>query len=193
MATATVLKPRSKKLWTFTELTAKLPESNTPTELWDGELIMSPAPTPSHQDIVLNFASLLRKFVATKKLGKVFVSPIDVVLSQRRAVQPDVLFISTARLSLIQEVIRGAPDLVAEVVSAGSWKRDRVDKKGLYEQFGVPEYWIIDPEARAIEVFALAKPGYQLHSRATELDESAKSKLLASFSVHWGQLLESTF
>ncbi len=168
-------------------MAAKLPESNSPTELWDGEIIRSPAPTPSHQEIVFNLASLLRHFVAPKKLGKVFVSPIDVVLSQRRSVQPDLVYIARARLEIVQDAIRGVPDLVAEVVSEGSWKRDRVEKKGLYEQFGVAEYWIIDPEARTIEVFVLAKRGYQLHSRA-ESGQTAVSKLLAGFAASWAQL-----
>ena len=189
MAIAMVRKPKSRRLWTFNQVAAKLPESNSPTELWDGELIMSPAPTPSHQDIVLHFASLLRTFVNSKTLGKVFVSPIDVVLSLRRAVQPDVIFVSKPRLGIIKEVIRGAPDLVVEVVSEGSWKRDRVEKKGLYEQFGVTEYWIIDPEAQTIEVFALGKKGYELHSRA-RADEIATSRLFPDFSIGWTQLLD---
>src|SRR6266446_6990309 len=155
MATAAVPKPQARRFWTFNQMAARLPESNSPTELWDGEIIMSPAPTPSHQDIVFNFASLLKEFVSAKKLGRVFVSPIDVVLSEHRAVQPDIIYISKTRAHIIQDVIGGVPDLVAEVVSGGSWKRDRVEKKGLYEQFGVVEYWIIDPEARTAEVFAL--------------------------------------
>ncbi len=76
---------------------------------------------------------------------------------------------------------------MVEVVSAGSWKRDRVEKKGLYEQFGVAEYWIIDPEARTMEVFALGKKGYELHSRAG-LAETAVSRLLGGFAVRWDQL-----
>src|SRR5229473_3491380 len=115
MAIAAVPKPQAKRLWTFSETAATLPESNSPTELWDGEIITSPAPTPSHQDVVLNYASLLKDFGAGKRLGKVFVSPIDVVLSQRRAVQPDIIFISSGRSEIIQDVICGAPDLVAEV------------------------------------------------------------------------------
>jgi Uma2 family endonuclease len=182
-----VPKPHTRRIWTFEEMSAELPEANTPTELWDGEIIMSPAPTPSHQDVVLNFASLLKSFVAAKKLGKVYVSPIDVVLSQRRAVQPDVLYISKARTQVVQDVIRGAPDLVAQVVSEGSWKRDRVEKKGLYEQFGVAEYWIIDPEAQTMEVFALGKRGYELHSRAGG-GARAVSRLLPGFEVGWDQL-----
>jgi Uma2 family endonuclease len=109
------------------------------------------------------------------------------VLSRRQAVQPDVIFISQARGQIVQEVIRGVPDLVAEVVSEGSWKRDRVEKKGLYEQFGVAEYWIIDPEARAMEVFVLGKGGYQLQSRAAP-GEAAFSNLLPGFGVGWDEL-----
>lgn len=187
MASEAIPKPHNRRLWTFDEMAAKVPESNSPTELWDGEVVMSPAPTPSHQQIVLNFASLLKDYVAGSRVGRVFVSPIDVVLSQRRAVQPDVIYISTARLSIVQEVIRGVPDLVAEVVSQGSWKRDRVEKMGLYEQFRVAEYWIIDPEAHAMEVFALGKTGYQLHSRA-DLDQTAASSLLPGFAASWPQL-----
>ena len=147
MAIAAVPKPRTPHFWTFDKMATTLPETNLPTELWDGELIRSPAPTPSYQEIVFNFATLLRNFVSVRKSGKVFVSPVDVVLSQRRVVQPDIIYLSKRNLDIVQDAIRGAPDLIAEVVSEGSWKRDRVEKKGLYEQFGVTEYWIIDPEA----------------------------------------------
>jgi len=69
-------------------------------------------------------------------------------------------------LDIIQDRIRGVPDLAVEVISPGSWKRDRGEKKALYEQVGIAEYWIVDPESRSIEVFSLAKGVYQLHSRA---------------------------
>ena len=187
MPAAAIPQPAAKRLWTFSEMAAQLPESNVPTELWDGEIIISPAPSPSHQEIVLNFATLLRNFVLPKGLGKVFVSPLDVVLSQRRAVQPDVVFVAQARLGIVQDRVRGMPDLVAEVVSEGSWKRDRVDKKGLYEQFGLTEYWIIDPEAHVIEVFVLKNGAFQPHSRA-EPGQTARSSVLPGFEVAWDQL-----
>ncbi len=168
-------------------MVAELPETNTPLELWDGEIVMAPAPKPDHQEIVLNFATRLKAFVGRKKLGKVFVTPIDVVLSQRRVVQPDIVFISTAHQTIIRDHIGGVPDLLVEVISEGSWRRDRVEKKNLYEQFGVAEYWIIDPESKIIEVFTLDKGTYRLHARA-ELGETAASKLLTGFSVAWGGL-----
>ena len=149
---------------------------------------MSPAPHPDHQTIVLNFAVALRELVIADGLGKIFMSPVDVVLTPRRVVQPDVLFIGKDRLDIVQNHIVGAPDLVMEVISAGSWQRDRIQKKALYEQAGVAEYWIIDPDAAAIEVFALIKGVYQLHSKATG-KEPAKSRLLAGFKTTFIELM----
>ena len=189
MATATLPKPAARKrLWTYDEMVAKLPESNLPMELWDGEIIMSPTPIPNHQRLVFNLATLFRNFVNERKLGEVFLSPLDVVLSQHRVVQPDVFFISKARLNLVTDRVRCAPDLAVEVISEGSWKRDRVEKKDLYEQHGVREYWIVDPEARTIEVFALERGAFKLTSKA-EVGETAKSKLLPGFEITWSQLI----
>ena len=143
---------------------------------------MSPAPRPSHQAIVFAFARVLEDFVRSHHSGRVFISPVDVVLTARRAIQPDVLFISNDRLHIVQDRIRGIPDLVAEVISEGTWRRDRVDKKALYEQFSLPEYWSIDPESRSIEVFVLVEGAYHLHCKAAE-DHPATSKLLLGFAV----------
>lgn len=186
--TATIpSKSKAKRLWTYAEMVAELPETNQPVELWNGELVMSPAPHPEHQTIVLNFAAILRQFVAANQLGKIFVSPVDVVLTPRRVVQPDVLFIEKSRLGIVGDCIGGAPELVMEVVSVSSWQRDRIEKKALYEQAGVAEYWIIDPDAETIEVFALGKNGYQLHSKAAD-KEVAKSKLLPGFKTTFGEM-----
>jgi Uma2 family endonuclease len=169
-------------------MAAELPEANIPTELWDGEIVMSPSPRPDHQRVVLRLARCLQDHVRAKQLGEVFVSPLDVVLSPRRVVQPDIIFISQARSGIIQDSIRGAPDLVVEVISEGSWRRDRVEKKDLYEQFGVAEYWVVDLEAKTIEVFALEKAAYRLHSRA-DRDGKALSKRLRGFGITWSDLV----
>jgi len=187
MASATLIRPKRPRLWTYNEMVAELPESNLPMELWDGKLIMSPTPTPSHQGIVARFYRRLDDHVSAGACGEVFPRPLDVVLSPRRVVQPDVLFVAQANKSIVQDRICGAPDLVMEVISPGSWQRDRVEKEELYEQFEVPEYWIVDPEARSIEVFVLIKGAYQLHCRATG-KQLAKSKLLPGFKVAFPQL-----
>jgi Uma2 family endonuclease len=97
------------------------------------------------------------------------------------------LFIEKTRLNIVGSHIGGAPELVMEVISAVSWQRDRIEKKALYEQAGVAEYWIIDPDAEAIEVFTLNKGVYQLHSKTTR-KEQAKSKLLGGFKITFIEL-----
>jgi Uma2 family endonuclease len=187
MAIAVTPKPRAKRLWKYNEMVAELPETNQSVELWDGQIVMSPSPHPDHQRIVLRFCERLNRFVSQSKLGEVFVSPLDVVLSPRRAVQPDVLFVSNQRKHIIKDHIHGVPDLAVEVISAGTWQRDRVSKKSLYEQFGLPEYWIVDPESRTIEVFVLVKGAYALHSRA-EGEAVATSKILNGFKLSFADL-----
>lgn len=187
MAVATLpnIQP-AERLWTYDEMLAELPETNQPIELWDGELVMSPTPTPNHQRIVLRLTEELNAFVRQHGLGEVFVSPLDVILSQHRVIQPDLFFISNDNKKIIQDRIRGVPDLAIEVISPGTWKRDRVEKKSLYEQVGIAEYWIVDPESRTIEVFALTNGSYQLHCRATDT-ETAKSKLLSGFGISFNE------
>ena len=109
--------PDVRRRYTYDEIVDEMPETNQPCELWDGELIMAPAPFFDHQKTVLRFYRRLDDWVSFGKLGEVVASPIDMVLSPHRAVQPDVAFIATARLAIIQRVIRGPADLVAEVVS----------------------------------------------------------------------------
>jgi Uma2 family endonuclease len=184
MTTATLnqSKAQAQRLWTYAEVMAELPETRQHVELWNGELVMSPAPHPDHQEIVLNFAYALKEFAQRGQLGKVYASPVDVVLTPRRVVQPDVLFITKARLGIIKQYIDGVPDLAMEVISEQSWRRDRIDKKALYEQAGLPEYWIVDPDSQTIEVFALTGGVYQLHSRADK-GQTANSQLLPGFAI----------
>lgn len=190
MTTAELTRPKAKakRLWTYAEMVAELPETNQPVELWNGELIMSPAPHPDHQRIIREFQNKLGQFVKQGDLGEVFFSPIDIVLTPRRVVQPDVLFIAKARLGIVKNFIDGVPDLAMEVISEHSWRRDRIEKKALYEQAGLPEYWIVDPDSETIEVFALTGGVYQLHSRAAR-GQTAKSKLLAGFGISFKELL----
>lgn len=114
-------KAEAQRLWTYDEMLAELPETNLPMELWDGEIVTSPTPNPVHQTIVGSMYRELDEFVRDHKAGKVFLSSLDVVLSEHRVVQPDVLFISNANKDVIQGRIRGVPDLVVEVISRGSW------------------------------------------------------------------------
>ena len=182
------LEANPKRRYTYDELVAELPESQ-PCELWDGELIMSPAPSFYHQEVVLRFSHHLYDWVSKHGLGKVVTGPIDMVLSPHRVVQPDVVFISKDRLGIVKKTINGAVDLAAEVISLGDRNRDRIEKRDLYEQYGVKEYWLIDPEARTVEVLHLENGRYQLFVRATP-GQAAASKLLPGFDVSVTDLLK---
>jgi len=168
--------------WTFDELAAEVPESNQPMELWDGELIMAPAPSFFHQEVVGRFHDMLKAWVRPRRLGRTVASPIDMILSSRRVTQPDVLFISNERMHIVTDRVRGAADLVAEVLSPGSRRRDRIEKRDLYEQHDVREYWIIDPEAETVEVLFLDRGEYGLAGRWRP-GEQARSQLLKGFKV----------
>ena len=143
---------------------------------------MTPTPSFEHQEIVLRFYRLLYYWVSNRRLGKVIAAPIDMVLSSHRVVQPDVAFIASERLHIIKRVIMGSADLVAEIVSLGGRNRDRIEKRDLYEQHGVREYWIIDPEPPTVDVLFLQSSRYELVQRAG-LGQQAASRLLDGFVV----------
>jgi Uma2 family endonuclease len=171
-----------KRRWTFDELVAELPESNLPTELWDGELIKAPAPFVPHQKILARLFKALDAWVEQHRLGETLLAPVDMVLTPHNATQPDLVFISNERLGIVKERIMGAADLVVEIISPGSQRRDRIDKRDLYEQHGIREYWIIDPGAKTMEVLDLENGTYQLVGRWRPA-ETAHSRLLKGFEV----------
>lgn len=175
--------------YTYQELVAEMPESNQPCELWDGELIMSPAPSFRHQVIVGRFYRQLFEWASKHHLGEVVAGPIDMVLSPHRVAQPDVVFISRDRVNVIGRAIEGPVDLAAEVISLGDRNRDRIEKRDLYEQYGIKEYWLIDPEAKTVEVLHLEHGRYQLLMRCAP-GHAASSKLLPGFAVAVDLLFE---
>lgn len=132
-------------------------------ELIEGDLHMVPAPLTYHQKVQMNLLLFLVSFVRDHDLGEVLPAPVDVVLSDEDVVQPDILFISKARLGILTEKnVQGAPDLVVEILSHSSREWDREIKKKLYEKHGVVEYWIADPDAKAVEVYSFTEEGFRL-------------------------------
>ena len=129
-------------------------------ELRWGTLVREPAPRYGHQAVLTNLTLALALHVREHALGRVCVSPVDVVLDDERALvlQPDLIFVATDRLSILRDRVWGAPDLVVEVLSPGSARRDRVEKRRWYRQYGVREYWIVDASARRIDVLVLQQP-----------------------------------
>jgi Uma2 family endonuclease len=168
--------------YTYAQLRAELPETNQPSELWEGTLVMSPAPSFYHQEVALRFYRHLQDWVSSRGLGKAIAAPVDMVLSEHQATQPDVAFIARDRLNIIRDAIVGPADLVAEVLSLGSRTRDRIEKRDLYEQHGVKEYWIIDPESQTVDVMLSERGAFQLAMRCG-IGQTAQSRLLPGFQV----------
>ena len=161
---------------------------NTPEdkryELIDGELIISPALRTTHQDTSLNIVLLLAAFVRERVLGKIFYAPTDVVLSDTDVVQPDILFVSNERAHIITEDnIRGAPNLVIEILSPSTAARDRTLKRALYAKHGVQEYWQVDTDARTIAVLTLTERGFDVAAAYGE-GQTLTSPLLPGFELN---------
>jgi Uma2 family endonuclease len=134
------------------------------TQIINGEEVMSPSPKPSHQDVVLSLGSTLRSYVKLNNLGKVYIAPLDVILQEGfNILQPDVLFISKSNIDTIQDWVRGAPDIVVEIISPSSIKMDTVIKKEIYERYGVPECWLVFPKTQTIEIYSLKENKYELY------------------------------
>jgi Uma2 family endonuclease len=141
------------KAWTAEDYLL-LGEKTTPCQLINGELIMSPSPPPLHQMIVGNLYNLLRS-ATTKDQGIVFLSPIDLYIDKKNVFQPDLVYLSAGKKNIITERgIEGVPDLVVEVISPSNSYSDRYEKKNRYQQFGIAEYWIVDPANETLEIYA---------------------------------------
>lgn len=149
---------RSRMRWTYAEF-ARLPsEGSTRHEVIDGELAVTPAPTPAHQLVVANLARTLGVFVHDNDLGQLFPGPIDLLFGEGDYLEPDLAFVRADRTQLVSERgIEGPPDLVVEILSPSTAHRDRGVKLERYRHFGVPEYWIVNLDGRAVDVWRLAE------------------------------------
>ena len=118
-----------------------LPDDGRRYEILDGELEVSPAPAPRHQSVSLNLLRILDRHVEERGLGRLYYAPIDVILAPTTIVQPDLLFIAAGRESIVTgKAIEGPPDLMVEIISPWSGRRDRVAKATLYARYGVRHY-----------------------------------------------------
>lgn len=166
----------------------KLPEEER-YELIEGELLPMPSPTSRHQIVSREVFKRLLAFVEVKGLGEVLYAPLDVVLDEDTVLQPDILFLSRENIYKLQERgVFGAPDLVIEIVSPSTVKRDTEQKIALYERSGVKEVWLLFPEEKLVLIFYLEGGKYFLH-QAVAQDGKACSKLLEGFCVELKEVL----
>jgi len=152
-------------------------------EIIEGELVLTPSPSIIHQHIAATIETVIKNFVAQSNLGMVLIAPLDVVLDSKVVLQPDVLFVSRERYYIITAAcLKGAPDLVVEVISPSSGVRDRIKKSRIYRRYGVKEYWLADPGARTVEVLSEGDRGWYLAGAYYE-EEILTSPLLPGLQV----------
>lgn len=148
-------------------------------EIIDGELFMVPSPNEAHQRFLVTLTISLANYVKKNKLGSVYCAPFDVLFSEEDIVQPDIIFVSNKNKKIVtKDNIQGTPDLLVEILSPGTSKRDLGIKKKLYAKNGVREYWIVDPVQETVEVLNL-KEG-ELLGRIYHADESGQTPRLSS-------------
>ena len=137
----------------------QMPDDGNRYEAIEGDLYVTPAPTTRHQRVSKRLLYALDRILERPGLGEVFVAPYGVEFpATGEGVQPDIVFVSRARREIIAEAgIVGAPDLVVEILSPSTASRDRTIKLRLYERHGVREYWIVDADENAIDVWRFGK------------------------------------
>ena len=150
----------------------RTPDDGKRYEVIDGVLHVSPAPVPLHQRVLRALFVVLNRHVTRHRLGEVFFAPIGIVLEIPSAVQPDLVFIARGNADIVKEkAVFGAPDLLVEVLSPSTERRDRSLKRRTYERCGVAHYWILDPRRRSLQAWRSEGGGYVLEA---ELEGDAR-------------------
>lgn len=180
----TIAQPKTKRdLLTYDDYVTFPDQDGIRKEIIEGELFMSPAPSIKHQLVLKRISQLLDRFVQKNFLGEVVFAPCDVIFSNINVMQPDILFISNENHEILTALnIKGAPDLIIEILSPSTIENDRKYKKLVYEKYGVKEYWIVDSQEEMIEVWALQDDTFQIFHEAKKTDKF-KSRLLENLEL----------
>lgn len=140
----------------------RIPEDGRRHEILDGVHVVSPSPTLWHQRLLGALHLKIGAFVEEHFLGWVFFAPLDVILSSNDIVEPDLFFVSRDRQEILGDrYLEGAPDLVVEILSPGTRRRDLGKKKVRYEALGVREYWTLDPDRGTVQIFRRPGEGFR--------------------------------
>lgn len=181
--------PAGRIVLTYEDYCA-LPDDGKRYEIMEGEVYVTPSPGRRHQRFAGNLFVVLKQFAEGRGLGEVYAAPFDVILEETSVVVPDLLFVTRERVEIVTDRgIRGAPDLIVEILSPGTARRDRVEKAKLYARHGVGHYWLADPEARTLEVYELTDGQYRRSAGLADDDSFSPSLfpgLTIPLSSLWG-------
>src|SRR5690625_1535069 len=159
-------------------------------ELVQGQLeLMSPSPSTVHQLLVSEIYELIS--LSCKSDYFIFFAPIDVILSSTDVRQPDIVLVNRQRIDILtNRGIEGSPDLVVEILSPSSLKRDKVDKLKTYAHYNIPEYWIVDPTSEILEQYVLTKDHYEIINVFQE-DDQINSPNIACVSFTMNTVMDT--
>ncbi|MEO7085832.1 MAG: Uma2 family endonuclease [Gemmatimonadaceae bacterium] len=183
--------PNLKRQWTVADRD-DLPDDGNRYEVIDGELFVSPAPSMRHQRAVLQLARLLADYLDQHQTGGVYVAPADVIFSQRRGVQPDVFIVPLVNGRQPEDFDEVRRLLLAvEVLSPSTARADRVAKRTLFREESVPEYWIVDLDARMIERSTPSEPRPELFAERIEwVPPGASEPLVIDLVAYFERVLD---
>ena len=170
------------KYWTYDDL-LDLPDEGKRYEIIEGELYEMPSPSMAHGDLIANLLHRILWPVVEPLGGRVYTAPIDVFMLDANPVQPDIFVLLPEQFGLkSKRGVEGAPALVVEVLSPSNPEHDRIVKRALYARAGVPEYWIVSPEAAIVEILILDGTVYRTHARIAG-DEPLASPTFPTLTV----------
>jgi Uma2 family endonuclease len=138
------------RLLTYDDYARLTPVDSGNYELHNGKIIFMPSPIEQHQDVSMAISSSLYFHVKMNNLGKVLAAPMDTIFTPHETFQPDILFVSKDRLSIIDRQVKGAPDFIIEILSDGNSPKEMSHKKDIYESTGVREYWFINLKKKTL-------------------------------------------
>lgn len=167
------------------EALMQFPDDGMRHEVVDGAHHVTPAPSLKHQAVAGAVYFFVKGHVVRTGSGRVYVAPTDVVFSDVDVVRPDVLYVCEEHLAIRADTfIRGAPDLVVEVGSASTRRRDLRDKLHLYERRGVQEYWFVDPELETVAVYRHEDGRFvRTHELSLDNGDTLSSPLLPGLDI----------
>mgnify|MGYP001113757205 CR=1 FL=1 len=150
----------ARREWTYRDLVA-LPDDRLRHELIDGEHVVTPSPAIPHQVILWNLTELLAPYLRAKAIGTALAGPVDVKFSPSTVLVPDLVYFTADRFARVvnEKHATAAPDLVVEILSPGTRRRDKGRKRAVYDREGVQEYWIVDPEAQSVTTLRRPRAG----------------------------------
>jgi len=166
------------------------PDDGKRREIVEGELFVTPSPNLEHQRISRRIELALANYLEAYPIGEIFDAPMDVILSDFDVVEPDLVIVLNEHREILKTWVEGTPDLVVEILSPTTSKRDRGVKLKAYARHGVTEYWIVDPDQRSIEVYRLGRGKYRGPQVFRE-PESLTSSMLPSFALSLADVFKS--